>query len=174
MDFAGVKNGLAEKSFVLLDVRKPEEHKEGKIPGASNLPRELFTRTTFQHIYLMLLYFTVGDIEAALKLDAGAFKSEYKFDLPAKDAAVVTHCLKGGRAGKAVEALKAAGFTNVQVRSVLVGLIVSFIVGVAVWLVVAVVLFVVVFAVLVEVLLFVSIVVAAAVLVISSVKFFNM
>ena len=44
----------------------------------------------------------------------GDFESKYGFAKPAKNAAVVTHCLKGMRAMKAAEALKEAGFDNVK------------------------------------------------------------
>lgn len=40
MDFDKVKKALEDGSVTLIDVRKPEEHKEERIPGAKNLPSE--------------------------------------------------------------------------------------------------------------------------------------
>ena len=98
MDFNAVKEGIANGSFVLLDVRNTDEVKEnGKIPKSQVVP--------------------LPEITDAFQLDAEGFKSKYGFDKPAQDAAIVTHCLKGGRAAKAKEALDSQGFSNVQVYS---------------------------------------------------------
>lgn len=60
-------------------------------------------------------FLTVPEIGSAFELDDAAFKDKYGFDKPAKEAAVVVHCLKGGRAAKAKEAMDGQGYTNVQV-----------------------------------------------------------
>ncbi len=64
-----------------------------------------------------IIFVSVPEITDAFQLDAEGFKSKYGFDKPAQDAAIVTHCLKGGRAAKAKEALDSQGFSNVQVYS---------------------------------------------------------
>lgn len=48
-------------------------------------------------------------------MNASEFKSKYGFEYPAKEASLVTHCNKGGRAGKAADLLKAAGFADAKV-----------------------------------------------------------
>ena len=96
MDFASVKAGLEDKSFVLIDVRGADEIKEaGKIPGSQNVP--------------------LNDIPTAFGLSDEEFKSKYGFDKPAKDAAIVTSCKIGGRAAKGGTMLENLGFTNVKV-----------------------------------------------------------
>jgi len=54
-------------------------------------------------------------MDVALNLDEGDFEAKYGFAKPAKDAKLVTHCMKGGRAGKGAKALTDAGWTNVVV-----------------------------------------------------------
>jgi 3-mercaptopyruvate sulfurtransferase SseA len=47
MEYEDVKKGLEEHSFLLIDVRNPEElQKNGKIPGSINIPCKYFI-----HIY---------------------------------------------------------------------------------------------------------------------------
>ena len=42
MDFSDVRQGLAENSILLIDVRNVEEVKSaGRIPGSYNIPRKL-------------------------------------------------------------------------------------------------------------------------------------
>ena len=50
-----------------------------------------------------------------LALSPADFEARSGFPLPAKSDAIVTHCKMGGRATKAANALKEAGFTNVEV-----------------------------------------------------------
>lgn len=64
---------------------------------------------------LDLHFFTVSEVSTAFALDEDAFKTKYGLGKPAKDAALVTHCLKGGRAAKGQEAMAELGFTGVQV-----------------------------------------------------------
>ncbi len=114
MDFEGVKAGLAGNSITLVDVRNPDEVAAGKIPGSKNIPRE------FDHSVLDLDcdftgVFVVPEVEAAFNMDEAAFKEKYGFDKPAKDAAIVTHCLKGGRAAKGADAMTNLGYSNVKV-----------------------------------------------------------
>ncbi len=64
---------------------------------------------------LSLIPCAVSEVGEALKMSSGDFEGKYGFPLPAKDAAIVTHCLKGLRGAKARDAMKEAGFTNVDV-----------------------------------------------------------
>lgn len=66
---------------------------------------------------LFWLWTSVGEVGNGLSLDEAAFESRYGFAKPDKSASLVTHCKMGGRAGKAAEAMKEMGFTNVQVYS---------------------------------------------------------
>ena len=50
-----------------------------------------------------------------MSLDAAAFESKFGFAKPEKSSPLVTHCKMGGRAGRAADALKEMGFTDVQV-----------------------------------------------------------
>jgi rhodanese-related sulfurtransferase len=56
MEFAEVRDGLKEKSFVLVDVRNPEElQAAGKIPGSVNVPRE-FPESRIRYTNSFLLF----------------------------------------------------------------------------------------------------------------------
>lgn len=95
MDFVGVKNGLASKTITLIDVRNTDEvASAGKIPGSHNIP--------------------LGQLNDALAMDENAFKAQHGFDKPSKDSPLVTHCLKGGRAAKAHEALLSLGYSKTE------------------------------------------------------------
>jgi len=92
MDFEKVKSGLEDNSIILLDVRKSRE--EGAIPGS-------------KHIW-------IEELSDAFKLDGDAFKAKCGFPKPGADTVIVTHCGKGGRAGKAAAALKEMGFPKAE------------------------------------------------------------
>jgi len=47
-----------------------------------------------------------------MALDSSTFAAQYGFDKPPLDSAVVFHCLMGGRAQKAVDGAKAAGYAK--------------------------------------------------------------
>ena len=60
MEFAEVRDGLKEKSFVLVDVRNPEElQAAGKIPGSVNVPRE-FPELRLCHQFIFIVYLTLN------------------------------------------------------------------------------------------------------------------
>ena len=61
------------------------------------------------------VFFSVPEIEVAFLMDDVTFKDKYGFDKPDKNAPVVTHCLKGGRAGRAAQTLIGQGYANVKV-----------------------------------------------------------
>jgi rhodanese-related sulfurtransferase len=67
----------------------------------------------FQCSVEIWIIFLVDEISDAFKLDAAAFEAKYSFPKPdpAKDA-IVTHCMGGGRATKASNALKEMGYGN--------------------------------------------------------------
>merc|ERR1739838_773848 len=96
-NFLTVQNALAENRIILIDVRNPSEvSKEGKIPGSYNIP--------------------IKEVEAAFKLSSQEFEEKYGFCLPEKDANnIVTHCMRGGRAGKAKEVMTSLGYNSVHV-----------------------------------------------------------
>ena len=50
----------------------------------------------------------------AMDLPESDFRQKFGFSKPSKDAPIVTHCLKGGRAGKSAEFLTQNGYTNVK------------------------------------------------------------
>lgn len=62
-----------------------------------------------------MIFLKVGEIEDAFQLNDSCFEAKYGFAKPSKDASIVTHCLKGGRASKAQKSLEELGFTNVKV-----------------------------------------------------------
>ncbi|XP_068202708.1 rhodanese domain-containing protein CG4456-like [Palaemon carinicauda] len=79
-------------SFKIIDVRNPGElESEGHIPGAHNIP--------------------LPELEEALKLDKEGFSAKYGFEKPKEGDAVVTHCMKGGRARKAADLISGTGVT---------------------------------------------------------------
>ena len=70
-----------------------------------------------QSFDLKPLFFSVTDIGSALSLSEEDFSSKYGFPKPGQSESLVTHCKVGGRAAKAADALKAAGYGNVRVYS---------------------------------------------------------
>ena len=82
-DPAQAKQLIAQGATV-LDVRTPDEFKDGHLPQATNVPIQGF------------------DLAAVDKLVAGD-----------KTRPVVVYCAKGGRAQKAKDQLDAAGYTHV-------------------------------------------------------------
>ena len=58
---------------------------------------------------------SVPEISSALALAPEAFSSQYGFPKPIPSDPIVTHCKVGGRAAKGAEALKNAGYENVQI-----------------------------------------------------------
>lgn len=78
------------KNYVVVDVRNPDEvERHGQIPGSHCLPAR--------------------EVEEALDLDDQSFKDKYGFPKPSPDQTLVTHCMKGGRARRAGDALAAKG-----------------------------------------------------------------
>ena len=93
MEFEDVKAGLGDKSLVLIDVRNPDEiQQHGKIPGSINIP--------------------LPKLRKAFEMCEECFKQEFGITKPGKQDKIATHCMMGGRAGKAAEALKNMGFHN--------------------------------------------------------------
>ena len=57
--------------------------------------------------------FSVPELSATLEANEEEFMTKFGISKPGKSDKVATHCMMGGRAGKAVEALKAElGFVN--------------------------------------------------------------
>lgn len=73
---------LLDQGFAYVDVRSPAEFADGHPPGAQNLP---------------------------LGPD---FPAAFAAQFPAKDAKVVVGCKMGGRSTRAVDALAAAGYSE--------------------------------------------------------------
>ncbi|TRY78453.1 hypothetical protein TCAL_06152, partial [Tigriopus californicus] len=93
--FDQVKQGLEEKSIILIDVRKPHERfHPGRIPGSVNIPLSaLFT---------------------AFHMSPEEFAFTYGFDKPClndgnSDSQLVLHCLRGKRAQDAADKLALLG-----------------------------------------------------------------
>ena len=46
VDVAEFEKAVADKAYVVLDVRTPEEYREGRVPGSINLPLQEIERIT--------------------------------------------------------------------------------------------------------------------------------
>ncbi|XP_042883071.1 rhodanese domain-containing protein CG4456-like isoform X1 [Penaeus japonicus] len=78
---------------VVVDVRNRNEVEEnGQIPGAHCIP--------------------LPELEEAMDMDDDAFENKYGFSKPSTDAAIVTHCMKGGRARRAGDIFKSKGYAT--------------------------------------------------------------
>ena len=56
MQFSEVKQGLEEKSILLIDVRNPDEIRNmGRIPGSHNIPCKLLFLILYMIIHLFVL-----------------------------------------------------------------------------------------------------------------------
>ena len=80
-----------EEMFTILDVRTPEEHDAGYIPGSLNIPRGL-------------LEFRIAKEE---------FWEEEGMYVPLQDETLIIYCWAGNRSTLAVEALQKLGYTKV-------------------------------------------------------------
>ncbi|XP_076066807.1 rhodanese domain-containing protein CG4456-like isoform X2 [Oratosquilla oratoria] len=95
IQFEELKENLG--NLTVVDVRSSGEiAKLGCIPGSVNIP--------------------LTEIEEAINLDGEDFKDKYGIDKPEGSCPhIVTHCMKGGRAQKAYDALAAAGVEDHRV-----------------------------------------------------------
>ena len=93
VDFNDVQKAAAEGSHLICDVRGPDEFAAGHIPKAGNVP--------------------LGELAAALQMDAPQFKEKYNVDKPGKDDPIISSCKVGGRAAKGRDIFKEAGYTHV-------------------------------------------------------------
>ncbi|EDV94625.1 rhodanese domain-containing protein CG4456 [Drosophila grimshawi] len=88
-----VKNIPNEPSKYLFDVRNKSELEEtGTLPASINIP--------------------LPDLEKALNLPDGDFKTSYGRAKPSTDAVMIFSCKAGGRAARAANLAKTLGFTN--------------------------------------------------------------
>ena len=58
------------------------------------------------------VFISVPDLANTLELNEEDFKNKFGISKPQKDQKIGSHCMMGGRAGKAADALKELGFTN--------------------------------------------------------------
>uniref|UniRef100_A0AAG5CZW0 Rhodanese domain-containing protein n=1 Tax=Anopheles atroparvus TaxID=41427 RepID=A0AAG5CZW0_ANOAO len=80
---------------LLVDVRNPNEIADtGKIPTSVNIP---FTQ-----------------LEESLQLDDAQFKDKFGRSKPTRDADIIFHCGKGGRAQKATDLALTLGYRNAR------------------------------------------------------------
>jgi len=79
-------------NYLLLDVREPNEHHPGYIPGSVNLPRGV-------------IEFNIGKQEY--------WDSKYLY-LPLKDDLIILYCKRGKRGILAAATLAKMGYTNVK------------------------------------------------------------
>ena len=78
---------------VLIDVREPDEYRQGHLPGAINLPRGVLEFQIHAHPAM-----------ACTTSEA----------LAVADRELVLYCLTGGRSALAADSLQALGFTRVR------------------------------------------------------------
>ena len=57
-------------------------------------------------------FFSVPDLANTLELEEEEFKKKFGISKPQKNQIIGSHCMMGGRAGKAADALKEMGFVN--------------------------------------------------------------
>ncbi|KAG8226820.1 hypothetical protein J437_LFUL007111 [Ladona fulva] len=81
-----------KENVVVIDVRNPDEVREGSIPGSTNIP--------------------LSELEAALQLDESNFKKMYGMSKPTKDIQMVFSCRSGNRSRRALELAQKLGFEN--------------------------------------------------------------
>ncbi len=79
-------------NYLLLDVREPNEHHPGYIPGSVNLPRGV-------------IEFNIGKQEY--------WDSKFLY-MPLKDDLIIVYCKKGKRGILAAATLQKMGYTNVK------------------------------------------------------------
>ncbi|CAA93346.2 putative thiosulfate sulfurtransferase, mitochondrial [Schizosaccharomyces pombe] len=87
------KRPTGDKSTVLIDVREPDEFKQGAIETSYNLP--------------------VGKIEEAMKLSDEEFSKTYGFSKPVFEDNVVVYCRSGRRSTTASDILTKLGYKNI-------------------------------------------------------------
>ena len=59
-----------------------------------------------------MFIFLVPELTKAFEMSEEGFEQEFGITKPGKGDKIATHCIMGGRAGKAAEALKNMGFHN--------------------------------------------------------------
>ncbi|XP_040190459.1 thiosulfate:glutathione sulfurtransferase [Rana temporaria] len=90
-----LKKLINSGSVQLFDVRNPEELQNGIIPNSVNIP--------------------VSEVEAALQMDAAAFKQKYKAEKPKlEDDNLIFHCQLGRRGQRAADIAASQGFTKAR------------------------------------------------------------
>lgn len=82
----------SDSAYILIDVRLPEEHKKGFIPGSISIPR--------------------GVIE--FRINSEKVWDEEGMYVPEKNEMLVLYCKKSKRGALAALALKQLGYTNVK------------------------------------------------------------
>lgn len=90
VDVAAFRDETAASDLLLVDVREPDEHRLGRIPGAVLIPR--------------------GMIEPAADLQ---FPMRHPELSQARRRRVVLYCASGGRSALACDVLQEMGFENV-------------------------------------------------------------
>ena len=58
---------------------------------------------------------SVPEIEATMSMTPDAFKSKVGVEMPTKECKILVHCMIGGRAKRAYDALKAMGFAHLDI-----------------------------------------------------------
>ncbi|KAJ2664671.1 hypothetical protein IWW48_000616 [Coemansia sp. RSA 1200] len=76
-------HGVGHRSYLLVDVREPNEVAEGKVPTAVNIP--------------------LGSVAAAFALPSNEFKAKYGVDRPSADEDTIFYCRSGKRSQNAVD-----------------------------------------------------------------------
>lgn len=65
---------------------------------------------------LWVCMFAVPELSNALALSNEDFQAKYGFAKPAKDSALVTYCMKGGRAEQARNIFQSLGYTRFELK----------------------------------------------------------
>ncbi|KAI9102417.1 endoplasmic reticulum protein [Phlyctochytrium arcticum] len=86
--------GKSNEPYILIDVREPDEVKQGAIPTAKHIP--------------------LAEVPLALHLKSEEFKGKYGFEQPKRDDNVIFYCRSGKRSEAAFKFARQQGYENAR------------------------------------------------------------